>query len=208
MSENKLAEGISNDKLDTIIANLNSVISGSNVQCILVDSNGNPIDDITNIGGLTDFIVVPYSFGAATNTILAHLNTSYYHVHGQSFVYPDHDDEVLLTSGAGAWNLTGAITEVVPANTLNVAAFDLHWINVSNISDVSTIQIDIFSGAPGSEVRIGATKATRSTNQSRNGPSRIQIPQQLVNTRISCRLSDSTGGSVTCLVSFEGHYYA
>ncbi len=158
------------------------------------------------IGNKTDFIQVPYTVNI--NSLMAHLNTSYYHVHGQSFVYPNHANDIQLTSGSGAWNLTGALTEVIPAGALDVAAFDLHWINVSNISSVATIQIDIYAGGAGSEVQIGATRASRSTNQSRNGPSRIQIPQQLVNTRITCRLSDSTVGTVTCLVSFEGHYYA
>jgi hypothetical protein len=158
------------------------------------------------IGGFLDFVSVPYEFGK--NTIMAHLNTAYYHVHGQSFVYPDHADDVLLTAGAPAWDLTGAKTEIIPANTLDVSAFDLHWLNISNISENATIQIDIFKGASGSEVQIGATRANRSTNQTRNGPNRIQIPQQVKNERISCRLSSSTVNATTCIVSFEGHYYA
>jgi hypothetical protein len=157
-------------------------------------------------GTLKDFVSVPYTFGV--NSILAHLNTNYYHIHGQSFVYPDHADDVLLTAAAPAWDITGSIIEVVPANTLDVSAFDLHWINISNISENSTIQIDIYKGGAGSEVKIGATRASRSTNQTRNGPNRIQIPQQVANERISCRLSSSTTNATTVLVSFEGHYYA
>jgi hypothetical protein len=157
-------------------------------------------------GDLQDWVGVPYVFGE--NPIMAHLNTSYYHIHGQSFVYPDHADDVLLTAGAPAWDLTGAKIEVVPANTLSVSAFDLHWLNISNIDENATIQIDIFKGESGSEVQIGATRANRSTNQTRNGPNRIQVPQQVKNERISCRLSSSTVNATTCLVSFEGHYYA
>jgi len=165
--------------------------------------NGNYIN---NIGPLNGFVNVPYVFGA--NQIMDHLNTSYYHVHGQSFVYPDHDDSILLTAGAGAWNLTGAITEVIPASTLITSAFDLHWINLSAISGNGEIQVDIFKGAALSEVRIGATRSQRNTNQSRENANRIQIPQQVAGERISCRLSDSTGGVLTCAVSFEGHFYA
>jgi hypothetical protein len=157
-------------------------------------------------GALTDFVVVPYDFG--TNSILAHLNTAYYHIHGQSFVYPNHADDVLITAGAPAWGVAGSIIEVIPANTLSVSAFDLHWLNISNISEIATIQIDIYKGGSGSEVLIGSTRASRSTNQTRNGPNRIQIPQQVKNERISCRLSSSTTNATTCLVSFEGHYYA
>lgn len=159
-----------------------------------------------NQGELGDFIAVPYTVGI--NSILAHLNTSYYHVHGQAFVYPDHADSVVLTSGSGAWGVTGNIIEVIPTNALSVAAFDLHWINISAISAVAELQIDIFKGAIGSEVRIGATRSQRNTNQSRENANKIQIPQQVVNERISCRLSDSTSGTITTAVSFEGHYYA
>lgn len=158
------------------------------------------------IGGLNDFVGVPYELGE--NSLLAFAVTGYYHVHGQAFVYPDHADDVLLTAGTGVWDLTGNITEIIPVDTIEDYAFDLHFIEVSNISGIGTVQIDIFKGASGSEVQIGATRANRSTNQTRNGPSRIQIPQQEAGERISCRLSDSTGGSLSCYVSFSGHYYA
>lgn len=158
------------------------------------------------LGVAEGFVNVPYTFGM--NTILDHLNTSYYHVHGQSFVYPDHADAVVLTSGAGTWDITGAIVEVVPAGVLNVSAFDLHWMNIADISAVAEIQVDIFAGAPGEEIRIGATRSQRNTNQSRENANRIQIPQQVQGTRISCRLSDSTIGQITTSVSVEGHYYA
>lgn len=174
----------------------------------LVDKTGEPVNQINriqNIGDKTDFISVPYSFGISS--ILAHLNTSYYHVHGQPFVYPNHENNVVLTAGAGAWNLTGALIEVVPANALNVAAFDLHWMNISAISENAEIQIDIYAGDVGSEVLIGSTRTHRNAVQAQEGAKRIQIPQQVVNTRISCRLSSSVAGATTCAVSFEGHYY-
>lgn len=156
------------------------------------------------LGKYTDTITVPYVFG--DNSILAHLNTLFYHVHGQSFVYPNHANDVTLTAGNGAWNTGGTITEVIPEGALS-AAFDLHWINVSAISGNAEIQIDIYSGALGEEVQIGATKTHRNAVQSSEGSKRVQIPPQAANTRISCKLSDSTAGALTCAVSFEGHYY-
>ncbi len=156
-------------------------------------------------GNLNDLVGIPFVDG--TNSILAHLNTNYYHFHAQSFVYPNHADNVVLTSAAGAWNLGGSIVEVIPENALNISNFDLHWINISDISATSQIQIDIYRGNVGEEVLIGSTRSIRTAVQSRNAPQRIQIPQTLVNTRISCRLSDSTTGTVTCNVSFEGHFY-
>jgi hypothetical protein len=157
------------------------------------------------VGSLTDFVGLPYSFG--DNSLLAHMNTSYYHVHGKPFVYPSLANEVTLTSGSGSWDDSGAKTEVIPADTLTDSAFDLHWINISQIGDVSQIQIDIYTGDAGSEVWIGGTRSARTTNQARNAPQRIQVPQLSSGTRISCRLSDSTSGTTTCNVSFEGHYY-
>ena len=162
--------------------------------------------DLNNQGFKDDYIRVPYVPGS--NSILAHLNTSYYHVHGKSFVYPNHASNVVLTSGSGAWATTGNKIEVIPENALSVAAFDLHWINLSAISDNCELQIDIYSGNAGEEVLIGATRSHRNTNQVRESANRIQIPQQEKNKRISCVLSDSTSGTITVAVSFEGHYYA
>ena len=158
------------------------------------------------IGNKTDIVGVPYSSGV--NSILAHLNTSYYHVHGQSFVYPSHAGNVTLTAGAGAWDITGAISQVIPTATLTTEAFDLHWINISAISGNGEIQIDIYADSGSGDVLIGSTRAHRNAVQSQEGAKRIQIPQQPSGTKISCRLSDSTAGSLTCAVSFEGHYYA
>lgn len=161
--------------------------------------------DLGNQGNKGDFVLVPYVFGQ--NSIIALLNTLYYHAHGKNLVYPDHADDVLLVAGTGEWSLTGAITEVIPAGALNVTAFDLHWISISGISANGTIQIDIFAGLSGEEVRIAGARAVRNSVQSQEGAHRIQIPQQSAGTRISCRLSDGTASSLECAVSFEGHYY-
>lgn len=162
--------------------------------------------DLNNQGSKEGFVSVPYVFGE--NTILDHLNTSYYHIHGRPFVYPNHASNVVLTSGSGAWGLGGNLIEIIPADTLSVSAFDLHWMNLSAISANCELQVDIYSGESGSEVLIGATRSHRNTNQSRESANRIQIPQQVAGTRISCRLSDSTSGTITVAVSVEGHYYA
>lgn len=158
------------------------------------------------VGSKNDFVGVPYNFG--DNSLASFAATGYYHVHGEPFVYPDHASSVTLTAGAGAWNLTGAKTEVIPASTLTTSAFDLHWMVISAISANGEIQIDVYSGGAGSEVLIGSVKAVRNAVQAQEGSHRIQIPQQPAGTRISCRLSDSTAGALTCAVSFEGHYYA
>jgi DNA-directed RNA polymerase subunit E'/Rpb7 len=163
------------------------------------------LDKNRSVGSLVDFVNVPYDFGE--NTIMAHLNTSYYHVHGKSFVYPDRANEIILTSVSGAWN-EGAKIQVIPANVLTVSAFDLHWLNISDISANAEIQVNIYAGLAGSEVKIGGARAVRTSNFTTEGSLRVQVPQQPKGTRITCTLSDSIAGTTTCKVSFSGHYYA
>ena len=159
----------------------------------------------SNIGEKTGFVKVPYVIGE--NRILDHLNTAYYHIHGTSFTYPDHANNIVLTSSSGAWTQTGTIIQIIPAGALSSSAFDLHWINVSDISANGQLQIDIFKGASGSEIRIFPAKIHRNAVQSQEGSKKIQIQQQIAGERISCRLTDSTAGTITCGVSFDGHYY-
>lgn len=160
---------------------------------------------VNNQGNVTDFVNVPYVFGE--NSILAHLNTNYYHVHGEAITYPDHADGVELTAGTGAWDETGVITEVIPEDQLTEAAYDLHFIDIYEISANGEIQIDVYSGNSGEEVLVCSPITQRTSNFSREGPQRIQIPQQPSGTRISCKLLDSTVGALTCKVKFSGHYY-
>lgn len=167
-------------------------------------------DKTANIGDKTGFVMVPYSFG--DNTILDHLNTAYYHVHGKPFCFPELADDVTVTSGAGAWGAGGAITEIIPANTLSVSAFDLHWVNINNHSSDAYYFLEIYAGDPGSEVLIGSTRSWRDSTflggETATGTKRIQIPQQLPNTRISAKLYSSNAVAASVDISFEGHYYA
>jgi len=157
------------------------------------------------IGLLDEFIHVPYSFGL--NSILAHLNTAYYHIHGASFVLPKYADPVTLTSSADSWSQTGTIIEVIPENTLT-KPFDIHWCSISDISADLYGIIDIFSGNSSEEVLIGSIDVVRTTAQSRENAMPVQIPQQAENKRISCRFSDSTTSARTVKVKFYGHVYS
>ena len=156
------------------------------------------------IGSLGDIVKIPFVSGA--NTILAYLQTGYYHVHGDSFVYPDKANPITITSSAASWSETGVIVEVIPANTI-VKPFDLHWCSIWDISDTLYGIIDIFAGGVGEEVRIGAVDVGRTANFSREAAMPVQIPQQPANTRISCRFSDSTTSSETVKIKFYGHVY-
>lgn len=158
------------------------------------------------IGNKNDLVPVPYV--EAVSSILGFLHTGYYHAHGTSFTYPDHANGVPLASAAGVWATPAATTTIVAANILNVDNYDLHWIEIYDLDTVAEYQIDIFSGDAGSEVRICAPVTQRTSNFSREGPQPLQIPQQLVNTRISAKLSTSVAGVCNCKVKVLGHYYS
>lgn len=157
------------------------------------------------VGSFGDYVAVPFVSGVTT--IMGFLQTLYYHVHGASFVYPDKANPTTLTSSAAAWSETGDIIEVIPANTI-AKAFDLHWLKISDISATLHGVIDIFSGDPGAEVKIGSVPLSRNAVFSSETFSPVQIPQQPANTRISCRFSDSTSSAQTVLVKFTGHVYS
>ncbi len=157
-----------------------------------------------DLGVVADLVDVPYVEG---QTALAFLHTGYYHIHGAAFVYPDKAAPVTLASAAASWAETGNIIEVIPANTI-IKDFDLHWASLSDISAVLDGIIDIFAGAVGAEVKIGAVDVVRTANFSRENAVPVQVPQQPANTRISCRFTDSTSSSRTVRVKFYGHVYS
>ena len=172
---------------------------------LVVPVGGDAADTKCSVGEKDDLVGVPYERG--DNSVLAHLNTNYYHIHGKPFVYPLYAQNVTITSAAGAWNNGGDIIEVVPAGALDEAPFDLHWINVSNISGNLEGVIELFQGPEGEETFIGATRIFRTSNFVAEGVKRIQVPQLWTGARVSARLADSTSSSQGCGVSFEGHYY-
>jgi len=158
------------------------------------------------IGKFGDFINVPYVMSSVYNTIMAYLQTGYYHVHGASFIYPDKAVPVTLTSAVASWAETGNIIEVIPANAI-IKNFDLHWCSVSDISANLDGVVDIYAGLAGAEVKIGAIDVVRTVNQSRENAMPVQVPQQPANTRISCRFTDSTPSARTVRIKFYGHVY-
>lgn len=162
------------------------------------------LDLVTVIGDKMSLVEVPYV--PHRDEMMGFIRTGYYHVHGASFVLPKYASPVLLTSAAGAWATTGNIIEIIPANTV-IKDFDLHWCSISEISADLFGIIDIYSGAVGQEVLIGAVDVSRTVSQSRENAMPVQIPQQLANTRISCKFSDSTTSARTVRVKFYGHVY-
>ena len=87
----------------------------------------------------------------------------------------------------------------------------MHWINLINASADAEYLIEIYKGAIASETLIGGTRFWRDSaflaGTVGTNTKRIQIPQQLANERISCKLYSNDGSAATLDVSFEGHYY-
>lgn len=158
------------------------------------------------LGDRFDVVDVPYTPHQIDDTLMSYTRTGYYHVHGASFLYPDKADPVTITSSAASWSETGALTEVIPADTI-VKDFDLHWASINEISATLYGVVDIFAGGVGEEIKIGSVDVSRTTNQAREDNMPVQIPQQAANTRISCRFTDSTTSSRTVKVKFYGHVY-
>lgn len=171
---------------------------------MIIGDNGLLAAIKARIGNLTDHVSIPFVSGV--NTVIGYLQTGYYHIHGESFVYPKYAVPVQLTSAVASWATTGTITEVIPAGAL-AKPFDLHWCSISEISADLFGVIDIYSGASEAEVLIGSVDVNRTINFSREGTAPVQIPQQPAGTRISCKFSDSTTSARTVRVKFYGHFY-
>jgi hypothetical protein len=103
----------------------------------------------------------------ATATMLSYLKASYYHAHGENIVYPqDGTFFKTVTSDATAYT-HGAKVEIIPANAVD-KAFDLHWAEIEDVSDVGDYELKLWSGLANQEVEIGAYRFGRSTAQARD----------------------------------------
>jgi len=172
----------------------------------MIGNNGilKAIKDI--IGTLSDLIAVPFVFGA--DTIMAHLNTNYYHVHGATFIYPLYAAPVTLTSVAAAWGEPATPTEIMPINTIT-KDFDLHWASISDISAVLDGIIDLYGDNGSGWVFIGPLcDVVRTSNFSREDQIRVQVPQLPANLRLGCKFRDSTTSIRTVRIKIYGHVYS
>jgi len=156
------------------------------------------------MGEAEDLVSAPFVEGV--ESLIAYSQTGYYHVHGASFLYPDKAIPVQLTANAASWNETGAIVEIIPANTIT-KTFDLHWASITSISAVLDGVIDIFTGGAGSEIKIASIDVSRTSNFSRENAMPVQIPQQVANSRISARFTSSTANADTVSLKVYGHVY-
>jgi hypothetical protein len=156
-----------------------------------------------NVGTKNDWVAVPYVAG--NPTLLAYIVTGYYHVHGEAFLFPIAANPVTVTSAAAAWTL-GAFAELIAAGATD-RDFDLHWMQIGDISAVGNYELLIYKGLAGAEVQIGGICFSRTDNFSGEANQPVQVPQQVAGTRISVALRDSTTSARSCIAKTIGHYY-
>jgi hypothetical protein len=205
LSKTKVGEPADSASASTIFGKLNNIsVNNRNIESKLdgVDVATSLIS--LRVGTMQDIIALPFNPGV--NTILGYLQTGYYHIHGESFVYPKYADPVELVAASGAWNTTGNIVEIIP-NTFATKPFDLHWVSIEDISNVSFGIIDFYAGEVGSEVWIAAIDTARTSNFAREVYSPLMIPQQPAGTRISAKYSNSVSGDGNVKVKVLGHFY-
>lgn len=131
----------------------------------------------------------------------------YQHYHQPANVYPDLADSILLTAGnTVAWGL-GSFTEIIPANAI-ASSFDIHWVMISDISASDEYQLNLYSGASGSEVLIASIAFFRDSIFAQEGNLPIQVPIQAANARISAKLACGDGDGATCRIKTYYHTYA
>ena len=142
---------------------------------------------------------------ASDKTLLGYQNSLYQHVHQQSRVYPTLADGIVVTGGAGAWQL-GNFAEIIPENTI-ADAYDIHFVRFESASVNDVYEFVLYKGALGAEVEVGRVRTTRDSATSGITDVPIQIPAQPANTRISAKVASKTGGGDTVTVSVMYHTY-
>jgi len=159
-------------------------------------TNNNNMSDV--IGNKTD--------GHDGNSAMSFLHIINEHLHNIVFIRPSLAGSVTLTSGAGAWAAYPTPTQIIAANNIT-EDFDLHFLDISDISANGEYQIALYTGAALSEVLVGEFGAVRNAVQSQEGARNILTPLFDANTRISAALSSSNAGANTINIKLEGHKY-
>lgn len=152
------------------------------------------------IGNKTDYIPVPYQNGEPS--IMAYLHTSYYHVHGTSFVFPNLAAAVTATKSATEW-AEGTAVELIAADA-TAHAFDIHFCVINDISSNGQYQLNLYAS---DTTLIGSIVFSRSANFSQEAYVPVQIPQQPAGTKITAKLAGSGTGTSNCGIKLVGHYY-
>ena len=159
-----------------------------------VDLVKSETDKIEGISG--DVGVVDGKVGETTDlfplneTVLGHQNALYKHIHNPALCYPTLSDGVTVASDdTTAWEL-GVLTEIIPEDTIT-EAYDIHYINFENASNVGTYELHLFKVVEGTETLIAKIRTSRDSNQSGTSNVPVQVPIIEANAGLSARLASN-----------------
>jgi hypothetical protein len=126
------------------------------------------------------------------------------HVHSANNVYPDKDDPIQITSGAGDWEL-GSFVTIVSSNTITLD-FDIHQVIIEDFdTKEKTYQLQLYKGQD--DTFIGSIRFSSTANKGNIDNGSFQTEKIIANSRIRARLCVQDGGSKTASVSIRYHTY-
>lgn len=158
-------------------------------------ANNLTISDV--VGNKTDTV--------AWNSVWALSDKINDHNHSSSKVYPTLANWVTVAWAAGAWALSAAWVEIVPANTI-AAVFDIHYINAASVSADDSYELVLASGGAGSEVEVWRVRFTRSASSTNAQLIPFMTPLIAANSRISAKIASSTWND-SAVISLFYHIY-
>ena len=139
------------------------------------------------------------------NSVYSLLKLNDEHIHKGQQCYPSLGDAITVTADASGWTY-GPYVEIIPASTIT-DYFDIHFVNITQISAVDEYQLDIATGGAGSEVSQACVSFERSTNFSQEGSQSIQTPVLAANSRVAVRLACKSTNARTVNIKLEYHTY-
>lgn len=126
----------------------------------------------------------------------------YEHLHSVGFCAPDLANSIVVTSGAGAWNL-GNFAQIIALNAIT-SPFDIHFAIVHSPSANAEYQIYIYDG--------GGNIISKACRFQRINPNLESVVCPIIstivpaNTMIQVKMADSAGAN-TCGLVLLGHTY-
>ena len=139
----------------------------------------------------------------AGDSLYGKIETLTDHIHSTTKVYPTLANGVTVT-GDAAWTL-GAFVEIVPVNTIT-SDFDIHFIDIEDISANDVYELVLYKGLGGSEIEIGRIRFTKDAVQAGTVNQPFQTELIAANERISAKVASSSG-SDNVTISIRYHTY-
>ena len=208
LSKNALQK-LANDKIDivdTVVDGIDTVVDSIETKVDVIDG----LHDVPSVNSINNVhmrdVIGNKTDSHSGGSISSKLNLINEHLHGTVFLYPELAGYITLTKAAGAWAAFPLPTEIIPENTI-AFDFDLHFLDISNISANGEYAISLYTGASGAETRIGCYGAARTAAQSQEGSRPILTRLISANTRISASISSSNAAADTLIIKVEGHTY-